>query len=280
MIALPGVETTDNLIDQVRPRDILFEEIRRSMPCLNMLGIGFSVSRVKVRRQDGRPRRLPYLACCYNIENLGNVNIVAFYYALIADWGLLEREANTYRQRIRSAIREEMIHAVQVITVKKRYDHSPNLSSRFENAESYYESLLGRIIDELATSEEGQQLVLTAAKLYYEDWTINSMEKLQTADKKYHGRDGYLVSELIRQLVQIRFGEPTSEEAKGKAWDKNRIFYVGVFGTTENLLRSMAATLRQTVPKLAELSPTLIEALSEVEETIQAIQPAAGFAQL
>ena len=108
-----------------------------------------------------------------------------------------------------------MIHAVQVITVKKRY-HSPNLSSRFEDAESYYESLLGRIIDELATSEEGQQLVLTAAKLYYEDWTINSMEKLRMADKKYHGRDNYLVSELIRQLVQIRFGEPTSEESKGQ----------------------------------------------------------------
>jgi hypothetical protein len=58
---------------------------------------------------------------------------------------------------------------------------------------------------------------LTAAKLYYEDWTINSMEKLRKADQKYHGRDGYLVSELIRQLGQIRFGEPTSEEAKGKA---------------------------------------------------------------
>lgn len=154
------------------------------------------------------------------------------------------------------------------------------MSSRFENAENYYESLLGRIIDELATSEEGQQLVLTAAKLYYEDWTINSMDKLRMADKKYHGRDGYLVSELIRQLVQIRFGEPTSEEAKGKAWDKNRIFYVGGFGTTENLLRSMAATLRQTVPKLADLSPTLVEALSEVEGAIQAIQPTAGFAQL
>jgi hypothetical protein len=150
-----------------------------------------------------------------------------------------------------------MIHAVQVITVKKRYDQSRNLVARFKNAENCYESLLGRIIEELATSEEGQRLVLTAAKLYYEDWTINSMEKLRRADQKYHGRDGYLVSELIRQLVQIRFGEPTSEEAKGQAWDKNRIFYVGNFGTTENLLRSMAATLRQTVPKLAHLSPTL-----------------------
>lgn len=118
MIALPSLEATDNLIDQARPRDILFEEIRRAMPCLNTLGIGFSVSRLKMRRQDGRPRRLPYFACCYNVENLGSVNIVAFYYALIADWGLLECEANVYRQRIRSAIREEMIHAVQVITVK------------------------------------------------------------------------------------------------------------------------------------------------------------------
>jgi len=276
---VPSSDATDDPAGRVRPRDILFEEIRRSKPCLNSLGIGFSVSRVKVRREDGRPKRLPYFACCYNIENLGNVNIVAFYYSLIADWALLEGEIDTYRRRIRSAIREEMIHAVQVITVKRRYDQSAHLLARFENAEDYYESLLGTIIDELATTEEGQRLVLTAAKLYYEDWAINSMEKLRKADKKYHGRDGYLVSELIRQLVQIRCGEPTSEEAKGKAWDKNRIFYVGNFGTTENLLLSMAATLRQTVPKLAHLSPTLIEALTEIEEAIQAIQPTSEFVQ-
>lgn len=100
------------------------------------------------------------------------------------------------------------------------------------------------------------------------------MKKLRRADQEYRGRDGYVVSELIRQLVQIRFGEPISEEAKGNAWDKNRIFYVGNFGTTENLLRSMAETLRRTVPKLPHLSPTLVEALIEIEETIQGIQPA------
>jgi len=279
MATVPSLDATDVPAGRVSPRDILFAEIRRSRPCLNSLGIGFSVSRVKVRREDGRPKKLPYFACCYNVENLGNVNIVAFYYSLIADWALLEGETDTYRRRIRSAIREEMIHAVQVITVKRRYDQSAHLLARFENAEDYYESLLGTIIDELATTEEGQRLVLTAAKLYYEDWAINSMEKLRKADKKYHGRDGYLVSELIRQLVQIRCGEPTSEEAKGKAWDKNRIFYVGNFGTTENLLLSMAATLRQTVPKLAHLSPTLIEALTEIEEAIQAIQPTSEFVQ-
>lgn len=280
MTTLPRLEATDVPISRACPREILFEEIRRSKPCFDALGIGFSVSRIKVRFRNGRQRRLPYFACCYNVENLGNVNIVAFYYPLIADWALLEGDISTYRRRIRSAIREEMIHAVQVTTVKKRYDQSPHLVARFENAEDYYESLLGRIIDELTRSEGGQRLVLTAAKLYYEDWTINSMEKLRRADNKYHGRDGYLVSELIRQLVQIRFGEPTSEEAKGGAWDKNRIFYVGNFGTTENLLRSMAATLRQTVPELAHMSPTLIEALTEIEETIQAIEPGFGFARL
>lgn len=280
MITFPWLEAADSPTDRANPRDIVFEEMRRSKPSLDALGIAFSVSRVKARLRDGKPRRLPYFACCYNVENLGNVNIVAFYHPLIADWGLLKGETNTYRRRIRSAIREEMIHAVQVITVKKRYDQSPDLIARFENAEDYYESLLGRIIEELATSEEGYRLVLTAAKLYYEDWTINSMEKLRSADQEYHGRDGYLVSELIRQLVQIRFGEPTSEEAKGTAWDKNRIFYVGNFGTTENLLRSMAETLRRTVPKLPHLSPTLVEALIEIGETIQAIQPSLRFAEL
>jgi hypothetical protein len=131
--------------------------------------------------------------------------------------------------------------------------------------------LLGAIIDELATKTEGKQAVLIAAQLYYEDWTINSMERLKATDRRLHGRDGYLAIELIRQLVQIRRGELTSEEARGNAWDKHRIFYVGNFGTTENLLKSMAETLRHSVPKLVTLSPTLAEALSEIEEVIQTI---------
>ena len=254
------------------PKDILFDEIRRSKPSLAALGIRFSVSRLTVRMKGGRLKKPPYFACCYNFGNLGNVNIVAFFNPLIADWDLMGKKSDEYRQRIRSAIREEMIHSVQVITVKNRYERSTELLSRFRDAETYYEHLLGKIIEELATSKEGQELVLTAAKLYYEDWSITSMEKLREMDKKLHGRDGYLVSELIRQLVQIRIGELTSEEAKGTAWDKNRIFYVGRFGTTENLLKAMAGTLRQAVPKLMNLSPTLAEALMEIERTIQKIQ--------
>lgn len=254
------------------PKDILFDEIRRSKPSLEALGIGFSMSRLTVRMKGGRPKKPPYFACCYNVGNLGDVNIVAFFYPLIADWDLMEQKSEEYRQRIRSGIREEMIHSVQVITVKSRYERSAELLSRFKDAETYYEYLLGKIVEELATNKEGQELVLTAAKLYYEDWTISSMEKLREMDKKLHGRDGYLISELIRQLVQIRIGELTSEEAKGTAWDKNRIFYVGKFGTTENLLKAMAGTLRQAVPKLVNLSPTLAESLTEIERTIQKIQ--------
>jgi len=254
------------------PKDILFDEIRRSKPSLEALGIGFSMSRLTVRMKGGRPKKPPYFACCYNVGDLGDVNIVAFFYPLIADWDLMDQKSDEYRQRIRSGIREEMIHSVQVITVKSRYERSTELLSRFRDAETYYEYLLGKIVEELATNKEGQELVLTAAKLYYEDWTITSMEKLREMDKKLHGRDGYLISELIRQLVQIRIGELTSEEAKGTAWDKNRIFYVGRFGTTENLLKAMAGTLRQAVPKLVNLSPTLAESLTEIERTILKIQ--------
>jgi|GEM_PF-929615 len=256
------------------PKDILFDEIRRSKPSLEALGIGFSVSRLTVRMKGGRPKKPPYFACCYNCGNLGDVNIVAFFYPLISDWDLMEKKSDEYRQRVRSGIREEMIHSVQVITVKSRYERSTELLSRFRDAETYYEYLLGKIVEELATNKEGQELVLTAAKLYYEDWTITSMEKLREMDKKLHGRDGYLISELIRQLVQIRIGELTSEEAKGTAWDKNRIFYVGKFGTTENLLKAMAGTLRKAAPKLVNLSPTLAESLMEIERTIQKIQQA------
>ncbi len=198
------------------PKKILSSEIIRAKPSLRALRIGFSVSRAKRRKRAGKPRKPPYFACCYNVGNLGDVNIVAYYHPLIADWDLMERDAEAYRMRIRSAIREEMIHSTQVITVKNRYDGSLDLTRQFRTAEGYYQYLLGKIIAELATSREGKEVVCTAAQLYYEDWSITSMQKLRETDKRLHGRDGYLVSELIRQLVQIRFGELTSEEAKGK----------------------------------------------------------------
>jgi hypothetical protein len=264
-------------ISDFAPKKILSSEISRAKPSLGAFGIGFSVSYAKMRRRAGKPKKPPYFACCYNVGDLGDVNIVAYHHPLIGDWDLMEKNAEAYRMRIRSAIREELIHSIQVITVKSRYDGSMDLGQQFKTAESYYEHLLGKIIEELATSREGQEVVFTAAQLYYEDWTITSMQKLRETDKRLHGRDGYLVSELIRQLVQIRFGELTSEEAKGKAWDRKRLFNTTRFGTTENLLRFMAGILREAVPKLIRLSPTLAEALLEIERTIQMIhQPNAN----
>ncbi len=255
----------------VRPKTVFFEEMRRIKPALDALGIRFSVSRAKVRLRGGRPRKPPYFACCYNAHNLGNVNITAFYYPLLADWEFMEGDVARYRQRIRSALQEEMVHSVQVMAMRNRFRASPELQKRYADAESYYECYLGRVIEELATTAEGCEAVLTAARLYYEDWTINSLERLRQADRRYHGRDGYMASELIRQLVQIRGGTLTSEEAKGKAWDKHRVFRVTEFGSTENLLRSMAATLRGAVPTLVRLSPALAEALTEIEAAIHTL---------
>jgi hypothetical protein len=250
------------------PREILFQETRGFKLSLEPLDIGLTVSRAKIRLKGGEPRKPPYFACCYDVGTLQNVNIVAFIYPLLADWEVMERQPEKYRLRIRAAFREEMIHAVQVIAARNRYENTAALQNRFADTEAYYESLLGKIVDELAVSEEGKEAVLTAARLYYEDWTITNMEDLRQVDRNRHGRDGYMVSELIRQLIQIRFGELLSEEAKGKAWDKNRLFSLGEFGTTENLLDSMAGTLRIAVPKLVRLSPTLAEALEEIEEMI------------
>ena len=86
---------------------------------------------------------------------------MAFSYPLIADWNLMEADIDQYRNRIHSALREEMIRAVQVLTVKKRYERSAELRSRFDDAEIYYDSLLGRIIEELASSNEGEKAFLT-----------------------------------------------------------------------------------------------------------------------
>jgi hypothetical protein len=262
---------------KILPRRILFEEFARARSSLVTLGIGFTVSHANLQWKGDRSKRPPYLCCCYNRGDLGNANIIAFSHPLLDDWELMEQDVERYRQRVRSAIREEMIHALQIITVKKRYDECGWRKRLYQTAEIFYESLLGTIIDELAITAEGKQAVLIAAQLYYEDWSITSMERLKETDRKLHGRDGYLAIELIRQLVQIRRGELTSEEARGNAWDKHRRFYVGNFGTTENLLKSMAETLRRAVPKLVTLSPTLAEALTEIEDTIQTIDDCSSF---
>ena len=65
-----------------------------------------------------------------------------------------------------------MIHAIQLLTVKKRFERSSQLRSRFKDAESYYDDILGRIVAELARSKVGEKAVLTAAKLYCEDWRL------------------------------------------------------------------------------------------------------------
>ncbi|HYY30462.1 MAG TPA: hypothetical protein VE860_21170 [Chthoniobacterales bacterium] len=250
------------------PEKILGEEIARIQIALDRLGIGFSLSYGRWKQTSTEVSKPPYLSCRYDAGDMRNINIVAYYYPLLDDWNLLNRDADGYRRRIESAMLEEMIHAVQIMTVRQKYDQSPWVRLHSKSAETFYERILDNIIGELSSTEETRLAILTAAQLYYEDWTITSMQKLRETDRKLHGREGYLASELVRQVAQIRFGEPTSEEAKGHAWDRHRVFNVERFGTTETLLRSMAANLRRAVPRLIQLSPTLAVELAQIERTI------------
>ena len=184
------------------PRRILCEELERAQASLLTLKIGFSVSHAELQQKGATTKKPPYLCCRYNSGDLGNVNIIAYFHPLLGDWELMENDAQRYLQRVRSAIREEMIHALQITTARKRYEQCVWRNRRYRTAESYYEQLLGAIIDEPATTAEGQQAVLIAAQLYYEDWSITSMERLKDTDRRLHGRDGYLAIELIRQLAK------------------------------------------------------------------------------
>src|ERR1700747_1192276 len=114
---VPAEEKTLNTttVGQRTASRILFEEIDQARSSLSALGIGFSVSNVELQWKTGRWKRPPYLCCYYNTGDLGNVHIKAFSVPLLGDWELMEQDASRYQQRIQSAIREEIIHALQII---------------------------------------------------------------------------------------------------------------------------------------------------------------------
>ena len=245
-------------------RRVLFDEIRRFLPALDALEVRLSLD----RSRPALGEKVPYFACRYDVDTLEHVNIAAFTSPLLTDWEILERSEPAYRERIRAAFREELIHAVQVITARSNYQSTRSLRQQFPNAEVYYEHLLETVFSELTADDQGREEVLNAARLYYEDNTITTLEKLRAANAAIHGRGNYMASELVRQLVQIRAGEPTSEEAKGKAWDRQQTFRSLDCLNTQELLRSMAGTLRRAVPRLVCLSPTLEEVLTEIERVL------------
>src|SRR6202171_915641 len=84
------------------PKRILSSEISRAKTSLRAPGVEFSFPTEKMRIRAGKPKKPPYFACCYNVGNLGDVNIVAFYHPLVADWDVMARDAGAYRMRSRS----------------------------------------------------------------------------------------------------------------------------------------------------------------------------------
>src|SRR3984893_17252541 len=97
------------------PRKVLCCEIARAKPSLRALGIGFSVSYAQKRIKRGRPRKPPYFASCYNVGDLGNINIVAFYHPLIADWEWMGKDEGSLRLCFLFSITADIIHSVQVL---------------------------------------------------------------------------------------------------------------------------------------------------------------------
>jgi hypothetical protein len=110
--------------------------------------------------------------------------------------------------------------------------------------------------------ENIQDLALESRTLI-QSWRVDDTLCEENADAVEHHLD-----------VFVQSGAEEEEEDGNwyvTAWDKHRLFFVGEYGTTENLMKSMATTLRRAVPKLVSLSPTLTEALIEIEGTIQRI---------
>ena len=61
------------------PKSILSGEFAHAKPSLRTLGIRFRSLREETDKSR-ETEEAPYFACCYNVGNLGDVNVVAFYH--------------------------------------------------------------------------------------------------------------------------------------------------------------------------------------------------------
>ena len=104
--------------------------------------------------------------------------------------------------------------------------------------------------------------MIAAGKLYYANPNITTVEQLRANDLQEHKRVGYITVELIRQILQIRLGEVTSEEGRRKTWDKANLFAV------EASLEELANTIREHAPNPSKVSNLLASIIATVEELI------------
>lgn len=203
----------------------------------------------------------PYLSTFYNAGSLEDINVIAYTPELHTDSQHLTEEE--YKIRLITGFKEEIIHCIQLVSAKLRFSRlNANQKAMWGTACAYYNRLQQELFNELAATEHGSKLLIAAGKLYYANPLINTIEQLRANDISEHSRVGYITVELIRQIVQIRLGEVTSEEGRKKTWDKNNLFAVGAS------LEELAATIKEYAPNPSKVSNLLAEIIGTVEELL------------
>jgi hypothetical protein len=149
-----------------------------------------------------------------------------------------------------AAVQEELIHAAFFRAV---YEQAGQSGLPFEQLQA---AQMAAIFAELDASPTGQQAFLNAANLY--DRTNarsrGAYRSYPEARAAYQGREGYLITELARQLIQLRTQADTTESAFRKA-----------VGLVQKWLKAALAQLRKVAADPAAASPTLAQAIQETE---------------
>jgi len=115
---------------------------------------------------------------------------------------------------------------------------------------------MGAMLRELDASPTGQRAFMEAANLYdrVNARSRGAYRNYQEARAAYQGREHYLISELARQLIQLRTQADTTESAFRKA-----------LGIIQKWLKAALDQLRQVAADPAAASPTLEAAIRETE---------------
>lgn len=243
---------------------ILTTEFREARHTL--LQFGIECKKVTSPAIHGETR--PYFATLFNSRDLDGIEVLCYETEVLED--RKDLKPTDFKTRVRAGFREEIIHALQILSTKERFNRLANPEKTQErSAGDYYKKIQRDLFNELASTPEGQSLLVDSGRLYYADPTIQTVEDLREYDITYHRREGYITVELTRQLVEIRLGVQTSEENRGKSWDKGDRFKEHAFS-----LESLAQTIKTHAPNPRALSPLM----GEVIEEIETLQNALGLA--
>jgi hypothetical protein len=80
----------------------------------------------------------------------------------------------------------------------------------------------------------------------------------------------YTTVELMRQIIQVRLGEITSEEARGAAWDQHGYWRMDEH---KSQISEMYHILKTAAPSPEHISPLLAEIVHDTHSLLASLQP-------